>query len=101
MTIEKTTKHYFLDDQHPSLKGHFPENSIYPGVVLLDYVIHTLKSIIDEDIKIIRLPNIKFMSPLKPNNPLEITLETKSNQTKFNCYSQAKKIATGQIYFES
>ncbi len=45
---------------HPSLEGHFPNNPLYPGVVILTYVINALSAEIGEEIDIKQAPNVKF-----------------------------------------
>ncbi len=83
---------------HPSLVGHFPGNPVVPGVVILNEVIEAISSIYKGAIKILSMPSVKFMSPLRPGEVLAIHVEIgKTGEAIFRCMSGARLIATGQL----
>lgn len=86
---------YKISQNHPCLAGHFPDNAIVPGVVILDYTRVLLeKSYHNQRIK--TLANIKFIHPLYPEQSFSIYLKTLAkNKIKFYCLSEEKKIIQG------
>ncbi|MXV36879.1 MULTISPECIES: AMP-binding protein [unclassified Saccharibacter] len=51
---------------HPALPGHFPDNPIVPGVVLLDAVFHRLQC----DVSMVT--SVKFLSLVRPDQPMTL-----------------------------
>lgn len=84
---------------HPSLAGHFPNNPIVPGAVILDMAAQALKDEVGEDVKIITLPRVKFISQLNPGQPAIITFRITGNSARFTCSANGKDIAVGQMEF--
>ena len=54
---------FTIPASHPSLEGHFPNNPIVPGVVILDEVINIVKKIKSE-FTVTAIPMVKFTQPL-------------------------------------
>ena len=83
---------------HPAFAGHFPEMPIAPGVVLLDEALHAIGNLMGVDVSACEIINVKFLSPLRPGEPLAIQYETASNGAiRFDILSHERKIATGSI----
>ncbi|NOQ35130.1 MAG: hypothetical protein GQ569_04460 [Methylococcaceae bacterium] len=91
---------YIISENHPSLKGHFPNNPIVPAVVILDYVRNLLESsLTDQRIK--TLANSKFIRPLFPQQEFTINLNTiAAHKIKFECISNGEKIIYGTFITE-
>ena len=68
-----------INDDHPSLPGHFPGNPIVPGVVLLDQVRISVSMWRHGNI-ITALPQVKFHLPLFPEQAFTIHLEEKNGK---------------------
>jgi 3-hydroxymyristoyl/3-hydroxydecanoyl-(acyl carrier protein) dehydratase len=64
-----------VDPMHPSLAGHFPGHPVVPGVVLLDGVIECAQRVFGLDSGALRLPQVKFLQPLLPQQTAEIVLD--------------------------
>ncbi len=87
---------------HPSLPGHFPGNPIVPGVVILDTVLQALHDWRPE-IPVSRLSNVKFVSPLSPEEAfvIELTQEDTSRPLRFTCRAGERTLAQGKITLQS
>lgn len=66
-----------IPENHLSLSGHFPDNPIVPGAVLLDYFLEEL-SARNNGLKVQALHNVKFLHPVLPGRELEVDLEQDS-----------------------
>ena len=84
---------------HPSLPGHFPDAPLVPGVVILDEVRAALVQWRrDSQLTAIRI--VKFLVPLKPDQPLTISLSTSDHiegEIDFCCRVHDQVIAEGRL----
>ena len=84
---------------HPSLPGHFPGAPLVPGVVILDEVVAAL----DEwrhDSELSAVHSVKFLAPLKPEQPFTISLFATSKdavEVTFCCRAEERKIVEGRL----
>lgn len=92
---------FTIKDTHPSLKGHFPNNPIVPGVVILDEVIHIIKTI-KPDFIIKTIPTVKFTQPLLAEQNVHVEIKQKTDTAiSFSCSHNDIKIASGQLTLKS
>lgn len=92
---------FTIKSSHPSLKGHFPDKPIVPGVVILDEVINIVKSL-KPDFTIAAIPMVKFIHPLLPEQPVFVDIKEKNDTTiSFNCSYNEIKLVTGQLILKS
>jgi len=86
---------------HPSLKGHFPNNPIVPGVVILDEVINIIKTL-KPGFTVDTIPMVKFTHPLLAEQQVSVEIKEKSdNAISFNCSYNEIKLVTGQLALKS
>jgi 3-hydroxyacyl-[acyl-carrier-protein] dehydratase len=84
---------------HPSLPGHFPGAPLVPGVIILDEVVAAL----DEwrrDSQLSGIRSVKFLAPLKPEQPFTISLSATSKDTgevSFCCRADERLIVEGRL----
>jgi len=98
--LSKISRHYCIDSTHPSLVGHFPNNPIIPGVVILDYVRNLLQEWQPRS-RITSLPQVKFLKPLHPEQPFTIQLSQASpSLIKFECENALEKLVTGTFIIQ-
>ncbi len=83
---------------HPAFAGHFPGAPIVPGVVLLDEALHALGAALGQDLSACRIGSVKFVSPVRPGEPLQLHYETLSNGAiRFDIVCRERRVATGSI----
>lgn len=83
---------------HPALDGHFPGNPVVPGVVILELVLQALQAWMP-DVRVAGLPQVKFTSPLLPEQTFTIELrqEEPRRLLRFVCFEGERGLAQGQI----
>jgi 3-hydroxyacyl-[acyl-carrier-protein] dehydratase len=82
---------------HPSLAGHFPGNPVVPGVVLVDHVLDAVEAWLGELPEPLRLPQVKFLQPLLPEQPAEIMLARSGARLRFRITRGDELIASGEL----
>ena len=88
-------------EQIASLSGHFPGNPIVPGVVILGEILESIGQSLGEQLVIIHVPVVKFHSPLRPNEILDLTFELLPEQhLTFSSQVGSRRIASGQFIFQ-
>jgi 3-hydroxyacyl-[acyl-carrier-protein] dehydratase len=84
---------------HPSLPGHFPGTRLVPGVVILDEVIAALDEW-RQDSQLSGIPSVKFLAPLKPEQPFTISLSATSKnacEVSFCCRAEECVLVEGRL----
>jgi 3-hydroxyacyl-[acyl-carrier-protein] dehydratase len=86
-----------ISQQHPSLAGHFPDNPVVPGVVILDQVIQLWQSETQKTVQTIL--NAKFVSLLKPEQPCTIEYQKKDpNKVNFLILNNSQQIIAKGLF---
>ena len=99
MNVEKS---FTIDSAHPSLAGHFPGNPVVPGVVLLGEILERIGDSLGPSFMLAQVPSVKFHSPLRPNEPLQLTFEILTGPVvTFSCQVGSRLIASGQFIFHT
>ncbi|MBD8525407.1 hydroxymyristoyl-ACP dehydratase [Pseudomarimonas arenosa] len=85
---------------HPCLPGHFPQQPLVPGVLILDRVVAAVRAV-RGDLRLCRLPQVKFLRPLLPDQPAEIHWQAADHEAdvrvKFEVVDGAQLIARGDL----
>jgi 3-hydroxyacyl-[acyl-carrier-protein] dehydratase len=84
---------------HPSLPGHFPAAPVVPGVVILDEILAALTKW-REDCQLTVIRAVKFLVPLKPEQPFTICLSAGKNaegEFDFCCRVEDRVIVEGRL----
>ena len=90
--------HWTVPADHPVFAGHFPGTPIFPGVMLLDIVLHSIAAATGIALDTCELSAVKFLSPAGPGDKLVIHHTLARNGTlRFEIASGARKIASGSI----
>ena len=83
-----------IDASHPSLPGHFPGRPLVPGVVLLDEVLACAGGGM-----LARIPQVKFVAPLRPGEEARIELERDGTRARFRVLRGDVLLASGELQF--
>jgi 3-hydroxyacyl-[acyl-carrier-protein] dehydratase len=82
---------------HPSLAGHFPDAPIVPGVVVLDEIVAALVEW-REGCRLIGIPLVKFLAPIKPGQLFTIAFDAPENaQIDFCCRVEGRVVVEGRL----
>lgn len=65
---------FMIAQDHPCLPGHFPGRPVVPGVVVLDHVLAAIEAQ-QGALGPVRMPQVKFLQPLLPEQSAHIQLE--------------------------
>lgn len=88
---------FAVDPRHPSLAGHFPGNPVLPGVVVLDRVISAAEAWLGGGWRVGGLPQVKFVSPLRPGDEAIIRLALRDGGVHFSVRCQERTVAQGLL----
>jgi 3-hydroxymyristoyl/3-hydroxydecanoyl-(acyl carrier protein) dehydratase len=101
-----TQKQINIASEHPSLSGHFPDNPVLPGVVILDHVRLCIEEWKHSSVEASNLKSVKFLSPVllsDASSPsLDIVLEEKNTlnsspttKIEFHCLQNENLLVQG------
>ena len=96
MTFEVTRA---IRADHPSLPGHFPDATLVPGVVILDEILAVLSEW-RQGCQLTGIRTVKFLVPLKPEQPFAICFSTEDDGTEevnFSCRVGDRIIVEGRL----
>ena len=82
---------------HPSLPGHFPGRPVVPGVVLLERVLEAIETAGGAELGALRLPQIKFLRPLLPEQTARIEVQAQDGHWRFRIVRGEETIASGEV----
>lgn len=82
---------------HPSLPGHFPDNPVVPGVLLLAQVLQAAEGWTGAVVQSLRLPQVKFLVPLLPEQEAAIEIRRSGSRLRFSVRHGERLIASGDI----
>jgi 3-hydroxymyristoyl/3-hydroxydecanoyl-(acyl carrier protein) dehydratase len=83
-----------IDPGHPALPGHFPGHPVVPGVLILGEVINAIQA--GSPNTIVGIPRVKFLSTLRPGEPLCIRIEpAEKGRVAFTCMAGIRRVAAG------
>jgi 3-hydroxyacyl-[acyl-carrier-protein] dehydratase len=96
-----------IPHDHASFPGHFPENPILPGVLLLERVMSYVQSQLTTPLQSFTLFNVKFLFAVSPGDKLSLALsDVASNEKLFTMHilqndkDEAVLACTGKLRFK-
>lgn len=92
---------FTIKSSHASLKGHFPNNPVVPGVVILDEIINIVKTL-KPNSTVDTISMVKFIHPLLAEQQVFVEIKEKSDTAiSFNCSHNETKLVIGQLSLKS
>lgn len=97
---------FTIPADHPCLPGHFPGQPIVPGVVVLDHVLTAIETQ-HGTLGALRMPQVKFLQPLLPEQRAWIELQPLSDaddmaaapsRWRFRVLRDDTLIASGEVH---
>ena len=91
------TLSFQINNDHPCLAGHFPNNPIVPGVVILERVLYLFAKKFPTK-RILEVNKVKFLKPLITDLESEVNFEEVANSKfGFTVFQNSQLIVTGHI----
>lgn len=87
---------FVVAPSHPCLPGHFPGRPLVPGVVVLDHVLAAIERA-HGPLGPLRLPQVKFASPLLPGVPARVELDGAAPRWRFRVLRGDVLLASGEV----
>lgn len=86
---------------HPSLPGHFPGRPVVPGVLILEHVAAQARGLLGAPHGPRRIPQVKFVAPLLPEQDASIELQAEPAQQRirFRVFRDGQLLAAGELVF--
>ena len=84
-----------LNPNHKIFDGHFPEMPVVPGVFIIQMLKEILIKLIDKEVQLEKISNVKFQNILSPaqNTILNFDIKIKKEENRFKISSK--------IYYEN
>lgn len=79
---------------HAALPGHFPDNPIVPGVVLLDRIAAVIER--GTGLRLARIDAVKFVAPLRPDEDASLIVVRDGARVRFRVERQGEPILRGE-----
>lgn len=89
--------YFSIPSDHPCLPGHFPGRPLVPGVVVLEHVLQAVAAECGHAVGALRLPQVKFMAPLLPDEQARIELEGQAPRWKFRVLRADQLLVRGEL----
>lgn len=95
MAAESHQASFVVPADHPALPGHFPGMPVVPGVVVLDHVLKAAESWQRAAVHARGLKQVKFHSPLLPDQRADVSLELGAGTLTFRVTRENQPVAQG------
>lgn len=83
-----------ISSGHPALPGHFPDNPVVPGVVLLDRIAAAIERV--RSGRLARIASVKFLAPLRPDEDAELRVRCDGARVSFRIDRGTSPILRGE-----
>lgn len=80
---------------HPCYTGHFPDNPVVPGVLLLDLIVAALARGQPRAVS-----SVKFRRALRPGESCELQWKSAGGEVTFRCERAGELVAEGTLRYD-
>jgi 3-hydroxyacyl-[acyl-carrier-protein] dehydratase len=87
-----------INANHPLYKGHFPEQPVTPGVVLIEIIRTVLSSVLKKQLMLESAKEIKFIAAVLPTQVNQIDLEIGYNESENKINANCILSGQGRIF---
>ncbi|NNC24347.1 hypothetical protein HKX42_00645 [Salinisphaera sp. USBA-960] len=85
-----------IDPSAACIDGHFPDQPLVPGVVIVDRVIHLITAA--DGVRIDGIRRVKFPGPLLPGQTCEVDWrQARRARIRFTCQADKVEVAVGTL----
>ena len=89
-----------LNPDHIVYTGHFPGHPVTPGVIQLQIVHELLENHFDKNLRLIKMPNCKFLKILNPKEILQLVVHIEFNRIDDELTIKARGENEAAIFFK-
>lgn len=82
------------------MPGHFPGNPVVAGVLLIDSIVTVAESWLGRPVRVSRLPQVKFQTPLRPDQEVRLDLRFADPRLEFTVTLGAATVASGRLIID-
>lgn len=92
---------FTIEADHPSLQGHFPDDPIVPGVVLLDHALAVLATAA-ADLRLEVLSRVRFHQAVRPAQRVVVQVQGGRDRTmRFAGLHAGRPVFSGRVQFKA
>jgi acyl-coenzyme A synthetase/AMP-(fatty) acid ligase len=89
---------FVLSADHPVAQGHFPDNPVVPGALILDEVLRSAEQRLALPASAWEVRSAKFLSPLRPGEAMGVDFRIgEGGDLQFDCRSGDRQVASGRL----
>lgn len=86
-----------IDEVLPYFEGHFPGNPIVPAVTQIGWILAAIEAWRESPLENYRLSRFKFVSPLRPDVLVKVTLERNGDRYAARVFSNDELCCSGNV----
>ena len=88
---------YTYAADHPAARGHFPDNPVIPGAVLLSDAVQAVGAAMGANCATFRVIAAKFLSFVRPGEAVTVEYASTRDGAEFVCRVEARVVLSGKI----
>ena len=86
---------------HAAARGHFPDNPIIPGALLLSEALRAIETSLGKDLCPYQIRSAKFTHPVRPGDSVSIDFSSRDGKRiSFSCKVGATPVLAGELVCE-
>ena len=87
---------------HAAARGHFPDNPIIPGALLLSETLRAIEADLGKSLVLWQIKSAKFVHPVRPGERVSIDFSSRDEKRiSFSCKVGATLVLAGEVVCEA